>query len=298
MNKRKIIKRVTAMLLIFVVVIGGIACGNTSDTTTTTMQDPNNNNQNQNQYSEFINYIWNNESFKNEDPSKTKPHPYQFLEEEGYDISQIKNGNLKCFTSSFVKDTEPNNLYLTVRVETKADAPYYTNYLLKYTLTDKEMKDYLKLHNGFYVEALLANQAIDMLKNPEVVNESRITVEAYDGLLKAFKKDEFVSNLLNGDNVSEFILLDINKTDWTFNVLLLGEFRIGNYMTNSSYIAEATVSEGSEFIRIDNNGVLYKPTNSIWLKEELNTATAEKSKMIQTDTTNNHYNSLRNELNK
>ncbi len=183
-------------------------------------------------------------------------------------------------------------------METKAESPYLTHYILKYTLTDKEMEDYHYLHDYFTMEALFANQAIDALKEPEVVSESRITVEAYNGILKELKKDDFVSTKLNGDKVSEFLLLDINKTDWTFDILLVGKYRTGYNMTSSSYIAKATVSEGSEFIRVDTNNTLYGPTNSIWVKEELNNNSAEKAKLFQTDTTQHVYSSIDSSINK
>ena len=56
-------------------------------------------------------------------------------------------------------------------------------------------------------------------------------------------------------------------------------------MITFSYIAEATVSEAGEFVFVNSNNVLYSPTHLVKFKEELNTATAEKSKMIQTQYT-------------
>ena len=69
-------------------------------------------------------------------------------------------------------------------------------------------------------------------------------------------------------------------------------------MITFSYIAEATVSEAGEFVFVNSNNVLYSPTHLVKFKEELNTATAEKSKMIQTQYTTPQYYHLSTELNK
>ena len=205
MNNRKIINRVTAMLLIFVVVIGGIACGNTSDTTTTTTQGPNNNNQNQNtkQYSQLLQNVLNDEYYDsllnqvisgNTEILKTgafAPHPYAFLEDEGYDVDAIRQApNELSRTITYVLEDEPNNLYMFTRV--LIDNSYYAVYHLRYTLTDKEMEDYNFLFDGnhqfaetnlnFLRESAFINDKISEMKTPTVLGESKIHINGIEKL--------------------------------------------------------------------------------------------------------------------
>ena len=89
-----------------------------------------------------------------------EPHPYAFLASEGFDISAIKNDEIEAYTMSFVKDEEPNNLYIYTRV--MQDNSYWTNYLLKYKLTDKEMDDYHFLHSGNGMTSAICSGVAEM----------------------------------------------------------------------------------------------------------------------------------------
>lgn len=110
------------------------------------------------------------------------PHPYAFLEKQGHNVNAIKNGKLKCETQTFVKDSEPNNLYMLTYVENDASTPYYTEYLLKYELTEKEMSDYQMLHEDLYAQTFLINNAISKAKKPTIVSKANITVQAHNGI--------------------------------------------------------------------------------------------------------------------
>lgn len=110
------------------------------------------------------------------------PHPYAFLQKQGHNVNAIKNGELKCTTQTFVKDSEPNNLYMLTYVENDAATPYYTEYLLKYELTEKEMYDYNMLHEDLYAQTFLINNAISKAKTPTIVSKANITVQAHNGI--------------------------------------------------------------------------------------------------------------------
>ncbi|MBR2970152.1 MAG: hypothetical protein IKC49_03765 [Clostridia bacterium] len=106
-------------------------------------------------------------------------HPFGFLEDEGYDISAIKSGQLDCRTNPFVKKVEPNNLYMAVAVK---DGNYYSNYLLKYELTDQEMNEYLSFSGGRYstYQAYFMNDAISRSKNVTVLSETTINSNLFN----------------------------------------------------------------------------------------------------------------------
>ena len=87
-----------------------------------------------------------NKNFDYETQNKYQAIPYGFLEDEGFDIDAIKEDRLKCETEVFLLDGE---LYLTCRVENKASTDYYTHFVIKYNLTEKELNDLNLLHKEY-----------------------------------------------------------------------------------------------------------------------------------------------------
>ncbi len=54
-----------------------------------------------------------------------QPLPYGFLEDEGFDITALKNDSLHSYTYTFIKDGEPNSLYLCSNVESTNAKDFY-----------------------------------------------------------------------------------------------------------------------------------------------------------------------------
>lgn len=117
------------------------------------------------------------------------PIPYDFLEEQGHDVSAIKANTLKCASVAYTKGEDTNTLYLSTRVENSASTPYYTCYVLKYNLTDKEYDDLYMLHNKKYIQSGFFIQELDSQKNPTVLSKANITVGSYDKLVDTRKND-------------------------------------------------------------------------------------------------------------
>lgn len=117
------------------------------------------------------------------------PHPYAFLEDEGYNTLAIKQGQLKGETYSYILNEEPNNLYIFTRIQNEND--HYTNYLLTYELTDQEVKDYKYAHskNGtfFLYQAFFLNDEISRTRDPINVQIGDITEECLNGLKRSAK---------------------------------------------------------------------------------------------------------------
>ena len=119
--------------------------------------------------------------------------PYGFLEDEGYDIEQIKKSNLYAKSEVYVKN---NDLFIELRAETKTGTNFYkenssylTNYLIKYTLTDQEMKEVKALHQPLdpfskktYLQAPMFIQELSYLKTPEIISKAYITKAALDAV--------------------------------------------------------------------------------------------------------------------
>lgn len=135
------------------------------------------------------------------------PIPYKFLEQQGYNINAIKNDQVKCSSISYVKENQPNNLYMSVKVETKASTPYYTFFTLKYSLSDLEMADLNYLHEKEAVEAPLFLQELSYQKTPAVEGRASMLIKAYDSILEYFQKIDILS-------------IDVyNTRDFTMDVL-------------------------------------------------------------------------------
>ncbi len=157
------------------------------------------------------------------------PHPYAFLEDEGYDVNAIKNGETECYTMSYVLDEEPNNLYIATRLLVNDD--YYATYLLKYKLSDKEMSDYRSMHGRYDVDysykiyATFLNNEISETKEATIVGKSKFskkTIETHGPYYpNAFKYAPtkpcryIMINPSIENNTVEFVLTPLLKGDET-----------------------------------------------------------------------------------
>ena len=95
-----------------------------------------------------------------------QPHPYAFLEEQGIDTSKIINGELTANTMSYVIENEPNNLYMYTRVNYP---DYHQVYLLRYTLTDQEMKEYEDI-TWHFIGTLQTNKVKKMINKVDYLH--------------------------------------------------------------------------------------------------------------------------------
>jgi len=126
--------------------------------------------------------------------------PFGFIEDEGFDISKIKNGLLETNVNLY---TINKDLFIELRVETKASTNYFTHYLLKYTLTDKEIKELDSLFEpmsnvcgtrGTYYQAPFFVQELSYQKTPEVISKAHITQDSVDEIESYFNKKKYNSN--------------------------------------------------------------------------------------------------------
>lgn len=148
------------------------------------------------------------------------PIPYAFLSAQGFNISDIKSDAVKCVSTTYIKGDDRNNLYVTTRVEGQGSVPYYSCFLLKYSLTDKEYDELYMLHDGNCIQAPFFVQELAEQKTATVEHSTKITVQAYEELLKSFKDDEDFSTKLFGNNKIEMDFLDYSTSKQTFNVAL------------------------------------------------------------------------------
>ena len=147
-----------------------------------------------------------------------EPHPYAFYEDQGIDLTPIKNGQADAYTMSYVLDEEPNSLYMCTRI--LIDNTYYQNYLLKYEITDQEYNDYYLMHTGkynyFYLQAVWMNNEIAKSRDPEIVSSSKVTKLAQEYLTESFQKIKLTTT-----KNCDIFLMDIKPSEGTFVIYLV-----------------------------------------------------------------------------
>lgn len=223
-------------------ILGAVTDPDTSTTEPGNTTDPDNSvdtdnsadtDDNSTTYSPFLTRILNDKSINNlldraeaDNSLYSTPdfdsHPYTFLEKQSHDIAKIKSGEYDCQTKSFILKEEPNNLYIMTIVQTAGTIPYYTEYMLKYTLTDQEISDYRMLHwdNGhYYVQCAFANDAISATHTADIVSQSKMSVEAHSVMKEALGNDNSLSNAMRSTHLN-FMLKDYDLEAQTFNIYL------------------------------------------------------------------------------
>ena len=172
-----------------------------------------------------------------------QPHPYAFLEEQGIDTSKIINGELTANTMSYVIENEPNNLYMYTRVNYP---DYHQVYLLRYTLTDQEMSDYMILHYSEYLQAAFINNEIAKTKDHEIIGTSKINPPSLKNLNKTFSNRPDLQN----ENC-EVILLNPNKQEKIFELVVIPS----PYSIGGSYYLYDNLHQmtGTNFIQMQND---------------------------------------------
>lgn len=253
---------------------------------------PNNNSNDQSQlenYSELLQNVLTNDYYNSlidsaragNDALYETPNfrsiPYAFLEDEGYDVNAIRSGEITCFASAYVINAEPNNLYVKAFVSSNTATPYYTQYLLKYELTDQEMKDYHMLHDELYIQACFINDMISQMKTPTIISENKITIDAYNNLKKSLAKYNLTSTLLNGADLGGIILKSFDKDAGEFEVIISTGGSIGKSMIAYGYMNTITLLNGTEIVATNEDGAFYTPSryNEYWFREDLNTSPAK-----------------------
>ena len=150
----KKLKQILSLLLLFALLFTIVACNNDNNDGNEGNGESGNGSSNNDDvpeniksYSKLLQNVLTNDEFNDiiykhqtsqiSDEALTRCiHPYGFLESKGHDIASIKNGSLECYTNTFFKSSEPKNLYMMVAVETSGS--YYSNYMLKYSLSEKD----------------------------------------------------------------------------------------------------------------------------------------------------------------
>ena len=157
--------------------------------------------------------------------------PYKFLREHGHNVEAYLNGTLNAFASSYIYDNDKNHIYVSVKAENVSNSQYgnhYTNYVLKYPLTDQEYDEYTNFCKEGFLQGLLFIQELDNQKTPEIVNKINVSKTTYDLMVK-----EYTDSILNVDNYNK-MEIDVYKADMESVSISIRESTIAN--SRKSYI--------------------------------------------------------------
>ena len=124
------------------------------------------------------------------------PIPYKFLRQHGHNVDAYLDGTLDVFASSYIYDNDKNHIYVSVKAENVSNSiygNYYTNYVLKYPLTNQEYDEYTDLCDGEYLQGLLFIQELDNQKTPEIVNKINVQKATYDRMITQYTKSKNIN---------------------------------------------------------------------------------------------------------
>ena len=147
-----------------------------------------------------------------------KPIPYNFLRNHGHNVDAYLDGTLDAFASSYIYDNDKNHIYVSVKAENVSNSQYgnyYTNYVLKYPLTNQEYEEYTYLCKGEYLQGLFYIQELDNQKTPEMLSKANVAKKTYDKMI-----EKYPNTLLNPEkyNSLEVDILALNDNKISMNI--------------------------------------------------------------------------------
>ena len=182
------------------------------------------------------------------------PHPYAFLEEQGHDVLAVKKSEKECHTHAFVNANEPNNLYIATYIESNNN--FYSEYLLRYTLSDKEMEDYKLFHDKNYVQAVFLNDWISANKPATIISKLDVDIATHNGIQERLRVSNRVETTLQTDNEQLFLIFhSLDKESNTFSVYAMKYVNSDNMIHNSNF-TDISMIAWKDF-NFDNNSLFY-----------------------------------------
>lgn len=171
----------------------------------------------------LISFMINNDEYNDaisrtlaaKDSSILRPysHPLSFLQERGFDIEAIKTGEIICDTVTYIRDAEPDHLY--VKTSVLVD-DIYSQYLLKYKLDKEEMNDYKYVHDKNYMQKSVALSLISEIKEEIVLKDVKVTKTAYEGIMKGIS-----SNLIYPSSI---LIYNYSVENQTFDIMIFSKY--------------------------------------------------------------------------
>jgi len=214
--------------------------------------------------------------------------PYGFLETEGFDIDKIKNNQVASKSDMY---SIGNDLYIELRIETKASKNYYTNYLLKYALSTQEMSElkvlFTQIGSGrkkTFTQAPLFVQELSYLKTPEVISKAHISVDSVNAFETYSAEKEYIAPTTTATYMGAIV----EEFKPTYHTYQIHKSIVNPYFNNSQgtmqlgQIVFKTYGTGMETI---NNNLVRTSTNM----NALELTSTERTKFEQSIQTVTYY---------
>ncbi len=140
--------------------------------------------------------------------------PYDFLAAKDEDVESIKIRAVRANSMLYTLEDEKNYIYdkldLTYKVE--GGENYINQYLLKYKISEQELKDLTMLYEGDYYQGPIMFQYLASQREPEVVAEFSIYEDTYKSFIKTLNSLYVIPELL-GNKVSSFVVTGLEPND-------------------------------------------------------------------------------------
>ncbi|MCQ2979587.1 MAG: hypothetical protein MJ245_07310 [Clostridia bacterium] len=187
------------------------------------------------EYSTLLKWVIANEQIKsvcialkeerlNYESNALKPHPYTFYESVGADLPMIRSNFYSAYTQAYVLDNEPNNVYMLTYFEDENQ--YLHEYHLRYTLTDKEMEEYVLMHTQRWFEVFFMNDAISATRQPTILSYCKTSKEAHNGVNTALHGLSTTKKLV-GDYGTEILFREFNQETQKFSIFIFPNVGLG-----------------------------------------------------------------------
>ncbi|MCQ2564471.1 MAG: hypothetical protein MJ152_01230 [Clostridia bacterium] len=189
------------------------------------------------EYTALLNYVLNNEDIKssinalkdqrlNYESAAFKPHPYTFIKSVGGDVALIKSNLLPAYTQAYTVAEEPNNLYMLTYFADDTNT-YYNEYHLCYTLTEKEMAEYIDLHKNTNFEAVFMNDAVSATRQPTVLSACKSSITAHKEMNQSLHGIGITKSFI-GNYGTEILFKDFNQETQKFSVYIFPDVGCSN----------------------------------------------------------------------
>lgn len=154
-----------------------------------------------------------NEMRNNLTINKYRAIPFSFLQEHGHDVNNVKNDNLSCTCRFYFKQNDKNNLYCFLNVENSANENYYTNYNLKYNISNTEYNEITMLVKGEYLQSTLFMQELDNQKIPVIINKMNVNKTTFDNLTSNIAIEADVISMFGNSDYTNISIVDVYPSD-------------------------------------------------------------------------------------
>lgn len=200
--------------------------------------------------------------------------PYDYLANKGEDVESIKNGKVAVSADLYTLNNDNSHLYnkLNITHFLNNGENYINQYLLKYKISEQELKDLTMLYNGKYYQGPVMFQKLSSTREPIQAIEFSLTEKANKNLISgANNKKTAISILTNYDQIGSVNIMSMTPTtlwgedcfETTF--LLFGSANNTDAVskrnlyeiTAQQSIATAKISFNNNILDLDNINAMY-----------------------------------------